>query len=109
MKGLTALFASLLLLAMASADGMAQKGRTSPGFSRAVVDGVELEYQVLGAGEPVVLVHAGVFADWFKPLLEEPALTGRCRVVSYHRVGYAGSGRVAVRSASRIRPLTCEG
>jgi pimeloyl-ACP methyl ester carboxylesterase len=45
--------------------------------------------------EPVVLVHAGVFADWFKPLLEEPALTGRHRVVRYHRFGYAGSSRVA--------------
>jgi pimeloyl-ACP methyl ester carboxylesterase len=59
------------------------------------IDGVELEYDVRGSGEPVVLVHAGIFADWFKPLVDEPALVSRYRVVSYHRVGYAGSSRVA--------------
>lgn len=64
-------------------------------MQRAKVDGVELEYQLIGSGEPVVLVHAGVFADWFEPLLKEPALTGKFRVLSYHRVGYAGSSKVA--------------
>ncbi len=61
---------------------------------RATVDGVELEYEVRGTGEPVVLIHAGVCADWFVPLLEEPALRDAHRVVSYHRAGYAGSERV---------------
>jgi pimeloyl-ACP methyl ester carboxylesterase len=56
---------------------------------------VEVEYTVRGSGAAVVLVHAGLFAGWFKPLLEEKALTGRYRVVSFHRVGYAGSSRVA--------------
>lgn len=42
-----------------------------------------------------MLVHAGIFADWFAPLVTEPALSSRYRVVSYHRVGYAGSGRPA--------------
>jgi pimeloyl-ACP methyl ester carboxylesterase len=69
-----------------------QEGTT---LKRAVLGGVELDYEVRGVGAPVVLVHAGVFADWFKPLLEQPALTGRYRVVRYHRVGYAGSSRVA--------------
>lgn len=64
-------------------------------LNRAAIEGVELEYEIRGAGEPVVLVHAGVCADWFKPLLEEPALTDRYRVLSYHRVGYAGSSRLA--------------
>ena len=63
-------------------------------MSRANIDGVELEYETRGNGEPVVLVHAGIFADWFKPLVDEPGLAGRYRVVSYHRVGYAGSGRL---------------
>jgi 3-oxoadipate enol-lactonase len=71
---------------------------------------VELEYRTVGAGEPVVLVHAGVFADWFEPLLAEPALASRHRLVSYHRVGYAGSGRVAgavslVDQAAQLRAL----
>jgi len=64
-------------------------------MDRAALDGIELEYEVRGAGEPVVLMHAGVCADFFKPLVEEPALTDRYRLVRYHRVGYAGSTRLA--------------
>jgi pimeloyl-ACP methyl ester carboxylesterase len=64
-------------------------------MNRASLDDIELEYEVRGAGEPVVLVHAGVFADWFKPLWEEPALTSSYLLVRYHRIGYAGSSRVA--------------
>jgi pimeloyl-ACP methyl ester carboxylesterase len=58
----------------------------------------------------VVLVHAGVFADWFKPLIEERALTDRYRVISYHRIGYAGSTHVSgpitlVQQAAHLRAL----
>jgi len=63
-------------------------------MDRAALNGVELEYDVRGTGEPVVLVHAGVCADFFKPLLEESALADRYYLLSYHRVGYAGSSRV---------------
>lgn len=62
---------------------------------RATLDGIELEYEVRGAGEPVVLMHAGVCADFFKPLMEESALTQRYHLLSYHRVGYGRSSRVA--------------
>ena len=51
---------------------------TSSIWQRATLDGVELEYRTVGKGEPVVLVHAGVFADWFEPLLRERALVERC-------------------------------
>jgi pimeloyl-ACP methyl ester carboxylesterase len=61
----------------------------------ASLDGFELEYEMRGAGEPVVLMHAGVCADFFKPLMEEPALADRYRLVRYHRIGYAGSSRFA--------------
>ena len=54
-------------------------------MERALVDGVELEYETRGAGEPVVLAHAGVCADWFAPLTQEPALRDRYRLVRYHR------------------------
>jgi pimeloyl-ACP methyl ester carboxylesterase len=57
---------------------------------RMTVDGVGLAYEVRGDGEPVVLIHAGVCADFFAPLMDEPAL-GRYRLVRYHRVGYGGS------------------
>src|SRR5262245_23767795 len=63
-------------------------------MDRATLEGVELEYEVRGSGEWIVLIHAGVFADWFKPLLEETALTEHYRALSYHRVGYAGSSRL---------------
>ena len=63
-------------------------------MDRAALQDIELEYEVRGTGEPVVLVHHGVGVDWFRPLLEEPALTDSYRVLSYHRVGYAGSNRV---------------
>jgi pimeloyl-ACP methyl ester carboxylesterase len=63
--------------------------------NRAAFEGVELEYEVRGSGEWVVLIHAGVFADWFTPLLEETAITERYRALSYHRVGYAGSSRLS--------------
>jgi pimeloyl-ACP methyl ester carboxylesterase len=63
-------------------------------MSRVSLNGLELEYEARGAGEPVVLIHAGIFADWFRPLLEQDVLTSRYRVVSYHRVGYAGSDRL---------------
>jgi hypothetical protein len=31
-------------------------------WQRMALDGVELEYRIVGHGEPIVLVHAGVFA-----------------------------------------------
>jgi pimeloyl-ACP methyl ester carboxylesterase len=61
-------------------------------MSRAAVDGIELDYQRLGDGEPVVLVHPGIFSDWFTLLTH--ALAGRFLVVSYHRAGCAGSSHV---------------
>ena len=51
----------------------------------ATVDSVRLAYRLVGQDEPVVLIHAGVVADWFAPLLAEPALTERYRLLAYHR------------------------
>jgi pimeloyl-ACP methyl ester carboxylesterase len=64
-------------------------------LNRASLDGLELEYEERGTGEPVVLVHNGALIDGFKPLLEQPALTDHYRVLHYHRAGYAGSSRLA--------------
>jgi hypothetical protein len=55
---------------------------------------IELEYEVWGTGEPVVLAHYGVGVDWFGLLLEEPVLTDGYRVLGHHRAGFAGSSRV---------------
>jgi 3-oxoadipate enol-lactonase len=61
-------------------------------MQRALVDGIELEYEISGSGEPVVLIHAGVCAEFFRPLAEP--LAAHQAVLRYHRAGYAGSGRV---------------
>jgi 3-oxoadipate enol-lactonase len=99
MKASTASLIALATLWATTEIGTAQNILTTRDggkpMIRAKIDGVELEYDVRGSGEPVVLVHAGIFADWFKPLVAEPALASRYQVVSYHRVGYAGSSRVA--------------
>jgi pimeloyl-ACP methyl ester carboxylesterase len=68
-------------------------------MKRAALDRMELEYEIRGSGEPIVLVHHGAGADWFDPLWEEPSLSARYRLVRYHRVGYAGSSRL-------VPPLT---
>lgn len=63
-------------------------------MERVAVDGLELEYELRGSGEPVVLIHWGVSAAWAEPLMDEPVLTDCCRLLSYHRAGFAGSDRI---------------
>jgi hypothetical protein len=53
----------------------------------------ELEYEVHAAGEPVVLVHNDVLADWFTPLLDQPALAGPHRALSRRGIRAAASSR----------------
>jgi pimeloyl-ACP methyl ester carboxylesterase len=43
-----------------------------------------------GPGEPVLLMHAGAFADWFAPMATDPALAGH-RVIRLIRAGYAAA------------------
>ncbi len=53
----------------------------------AMVAGTTIEYADHGEGEPLLLVHAGGFADWFVPLAASPALDG-LRVIRVRRAGY---------------------
>lgn len=62
-------------------------------MQRAHINGAELEYEVRGSGEPVMLIHGGVLADAFVPLLAEPAVADHYRLITYHRRGYGGSSR----------------
>src|SRR3990170_785764 len=62
-------------------------------MERADIDGITLEYEVRGAGEPVVLIHGSHIADTFAPLMTEPVLRDRLRLIRYHRRGFAGSSR----------------
>jgi pimeloyl-ACP methyl ester carboxylesterase len=54
------------------------------------VNDVELEYEVTGTGEPVLLISP-VLADGFLPLLSEPALADRYQLIRYHKRGWVGS------------------
>ena len=67
---------------------------SSKPMQRAGVDGAELEFEVTGAGDPVLLIHGALIAEAYAPLCAEPALNGRYRLVRYHRRGYAGSSPV---------------
>ena len=59
-------------------------------MDRAKVNGVELEYEVRGAGEPVLLIDM-LIADCFVPLLPEPALAHGYQLIRYHKRGWVGS------------------
>jgi pimeloyl-ACP methyl ester carboxylesterase len=79
-------------------------------MERAASNGIELVYEVSGPGEPVVFIHGSFIADAFRPLLSEPVLAGRYRLILYHRRGYLGSSRTpgpdsVVRQAADCRGL----
>ena len=54
------------------------------------LNGVTLEYEATGSGEPVLLISP-VLADGFVPLLSQPALADRHLLIRYHKRGWAGS------------------
>ena len=53
---------------------------------------VDLEAEVMGEGEPVVIIQTALTADELRPLAQHTALSGGYQVIHYHRRGYAGSG-----------------
>jgi pimeloyl-ACP methyl ester carboxylesterase len=59
-------------------------------MERDKVNGVELEYEVRGAGEPLLLIDM-LIADCFVPILSEPALADRYQLIRYHKRGWVGS------------------
>jgi pimeloyl-ACP methyl ester carboxylesterase len=58
-------------------------------MERATINGIELEFEVQGSGEPVLLISP-VLADGFVPLLAEPALAD-FQLIRYHKRGWVGS------------------
>ena len=57
----------------------------------AKVNEVELEYEVRGSGEPVLLIPTGPIADSFWPFFADEALANRYQFIIYHQRGQAGS------------------
>jgi 3-oxoadipate enol-lactonase len=86
-----------MLLPSQMSPGRARKERIMVkqqiGLARITTGGAELEFESRGEGEPVLLVHGAIAGDAFAPLLAQPALTDRYRLVNYHRRGYLGSSR----------------
>jgi pimeloyl-ACP methyl ester carboxylesterase len=61
-------------------------------MKHAKVNGVELGYEVMGSGEPMLFIHGAHIADALQPLVAEPALR-RFQRIRYHRRGLGGSTR----------------
>lgn len=66
---------------------MQRSPETVETMQRFTLGDTEIAYTERGAGEPIVLVHAGVFGGWFFPLSESSTLDG-FRVVRVRRPGY---------------------
>lgn len=63
-------------------------------MERANVRGKTIEYEILGSGEPVLLIHGALVADGLRPLVQEESLARRYKLIVYHRRGVAGSDGV---------------
>jgi pimeloyl-ACP methyl ester carboxylesterase len=64
-------------------------------LSRMAVNGGELEYEAVGNGEPVLLIHGTGVAATFAPLVNEPSMAAYRRI-RLHRRGFAGSSRAPI-------------
>lgn len=60
-------------------------------MERARLNDAELEYEIRGSGEPVLLIHGSHVARSFVPLLEQKVLTDDYMLIRYHRRGWLGS------------------
>jgi 3-oxoadipate enol-lactonase len=64
-------------------------------MDRVPIEGIELQFELRGSGEPVVLIHWGVASAFAEPLLNESALADSYQLLTYHRAGFGASNRVA--------------
>jgi pimeloyl-ACP methyl ester carboxylesterase len=60
---------------------------------RTTLNGAEIEYELRGTGDPLLLIHGSILADAFRPLVIEREIADHYRVIYYHRRGFAGSDR----------------
>lgn len=59
---------------------------------RLQVEGAELEYEIFGTGEPVLLIHGALLGDSvIGPFQLYSPFMGNYQVISYHRAGYGRS------------------
>lgn len=56
------------------------------------IDDAQIEYEVRGQGEPVLLIHLSVIADGLAhPLFARPEIAARYQLIHFHRRGYGKS------------------
>jgi pimeloyl-ACP methyl ester carboxylesterase len=77
-------------------------------MDRADIDGVTLEFDDSGTGEPVVFIHGAFIADAFRPLLAQPTLPGY-RLITYRRRGYGDSTRTEGPISAERQAADCLG
>jgi pimeloyl-ACP methyl ester carboxylesterase len=61
-------------------------------MQRVQANGITLEYEVIGEGEPLLLIGA-VIADGYLPLVRESALARGFKLIRYHKRGLGASTR----------------
>jgi len=61
------------------------------GMELVTVDGAELEVEVSGSGEPMVLIQTALSADELRPLAEQRLVREGYRTILYRRRGYGAS------------------
>lgn len=71
------------------------------------IDGANLEYRIQGSGESLVLIHGSILAAAFSPLLSEPSIANKYRVITYHRRGFAASSRATPGLTIRQQAADC--
>jgi 3-oxoadipate enol-lactonase len=77
------------------------------------VGGLQLEFEVRGIGEPVILIHGSVAADTYLPMISEPSLNGY-QIMRYRRRGFGNSTHpasvISIRDQADDRPpsRSCE-
>jgi pimeloyl-ACP methyl ester carboxylesterase len=59
------------------------------------INGADLEYEVKGSGDPVLLVGTGPIADSFLPFLSEKSLVERFRLITYRQRGVGNGAPVS--------------
>jgi pimeloyl-ACP methyl ester carboxylesterase len=54
-------------------------------MNQAKINGVELQYEITGSGEPLLLISTGPIADSFFPFVAQKPLADRCRLIRYRQ------------------------
>lgn len=57
------------------------------------LNGIDLQYEITGSGDPVLLISNGPYVDCFLPFVTQEPLAGRYRLIRYRQRGIAAAAR----------------